>query len=255
MTKVDRIQIGRIPIDLFTETRLNNTIGKIVANKEKKTVLHSNAHMVQLANSKYPWLIDYFNTEVDYVMCDGGGLRLLANINGLKTPEKIAYNVWFWEFSTYCAENDISIFLLGAKKGIAEKAAQNLKEKNPTLKVHHHHGYYDKTQSSKENQEVIRKVNQSKANVLLVCFGMPNQEQYVKENFHQFNVNVFMTGGGALDYFAGEVKVCPPIISKLYMEWFYRMCQRPKKLFKRYFFGNIRFIYYALKYRKHKYKM
>lgn len=254
MQKIERIQIGRIPVDLFTEDSLNNTIGEIIRNGEKKTVLHSNAHLVQMTNHLYPWVIGYYNSNVDYIMCDGGGLRLMAKINGLKVPEKIAYNVWFWNFATYCAENDFSIFLLGAKEGVAEKAAEKLIEKNPSLKLFHHNGYYNKEKDSEENKKVVETVNQSKANVLLVCFGMPNQEQYVKENFEQLNVNVFMTGGGALDYFSGEVKVCPPMVSKLYMEWFYRMCQRPKKLFKRYFFGNIRFIYYALKYRKYKYQ-
>lgn len=252
MDNIERIKIGRIPIHLFTEETLNNTIGNIIKNREKKTVLNSNAHLVQMANYQYSWIIDYFNNQVDYVMCDGAGLELMSRANGLKRPEKIAYNVWFWKFANYCAENDFSIFLLGAKPGVAERAAQNLKQENPMLKIFHHHGYYDKTKYSKENEEIIELVNESGANILLVCFGMPAQEEYIKNNFEEFNVNVFMSGGGALDFFSGDIKVAPRWISRFYLEWLYRMCLQPKRLWKRYVFGNIRFIYYALKYKNDK---
>lgn len=246
---MERITVGRIPIDLFTEKTLNEEIGRVIKSKQKKTVLNSNAHLVQLANSESPWLIDYFNQEVDYIMCDGAGLKLGAKLTGQKVPEKIAYNVWFWDFAKYCAENDFSIFLLGAKDGVAKKAAENLIAKNPSLKVYYHHGYYDKKADSIENEKIIEIINSTNANILLVCFGMPIQEKYIKDNFDKFNSNIFMSGGGALDFFSGNAKTAPYIFSALYLEWFYRLCLDPKRLWRRYLVGNFKFLYYVLKYR------
>ncbi len=249
---MDSVKVGRIPVHLFTEESLHQEIKRIIDNGEKRTVLNSNAHLVQLANSNDHWLIEYFNKEVDFVMCDGSGIQLGAKLTGQKVPEKIAYNIWFWNFASFCAAQNFSIFLLGAKDGVAEMAAKNLTAKNPSLKVYHHHGYFDKATDSSQNEAVIQLVNKIKPNVLLVCFGMPFQEKYIRDNMKRFDANVFMSGGGALDFFAGKAKTAPPIFRKLYLEWFYRLCSDPRRLWKRYLVGNIKYLFYVLKYRNDK---
>ncbi len=246
------VKVGRIPVHLFTEETLHQEIKNIINGGHKKTVLNSNAHLVQLANSSDPWLIDYFNNEVDFVMCDGSGIQLGAKLTGQPVPEKIAYNVWFWNFAQFCAANNFSIFFLGAKEGVAKMAAENLVNKTPGLKVHYHHGYFNKSSNSIENEEVISLVNKVKPNVLLVCFGMPFQEKYIRENISRFNTNVLMSGGGALDFFAGKAKTAPAIFRHLYLEWFYRLCSDPRRLWKRYLVGNFKYLYYVLKYRNDK---
>ncbi|MES2680262.1 MAG: WecB/TagA/CpsF family glycosyltransferase [Bacteroidota bacterium] len=246
------VKVGRIPVHLFTEETLHQEIKNIITSDQKKTVLNSNAHLVQLANSDEPWLIDYFNNEVDFVMCDGSGIQLGAKLTGQLVPEKIAYNVWFWNFAEFCANNNFSIYFLGAKDGVAKMAAENLVNKNPDLRVYYHHGYFDKSSNSAENEEVIRRINEVKPNVLLVCFGMPFQERYIRENISRFNTNVLMSGGGALDFFAGKAKTAPAIFRHLYLEWFYRLCSDPRRLWKRYLVGNFKYLYYVLKYRNDK---
>lgn len=251
---IEYITIGRIPVHLFSEETLHQEIKGIVSSNEKKTVLNANAHLVQLANSSEPWLIEYFNKVVDYVVCDGSGIMLGAKLTGQTIPEKITYNVWFWNFASFCALNDYSIFLLGAKQGVAAKAAERLIDKNPNLRVYHHHGYFNKSDENKENEAVIDHINKIRPNVLVVCFGMPFQEKYIRDNYKKLNVNIFLTGGGALDFISGNVKTAPVFISKIYMEWFYRLCLDPKRLWKRYLFGNIRYLYYALKFGRNKAK-
>lgn len=249
---MDSIKVGRIPVHLFTEDSLHSTIEDIIIKGQRKTVLNSNAHLVQLANSEEHWLIDYFTKEVDFVMCDGSGIQLGAKLTGQKVPEKIAYNIWFWNFARFCAEKNFSIFLLGAKDGVAKKAAERLAEKSPGLKIFYHHGYFDKSKGSQENEAIIRKINEVKPNILLVCFGMPVQEQYIRENLNRFDTNIFMSGGGALDFFSGNAKTAPAFFRFLYLEWFYRLCSDPKRLWKRYLIGNFKFLYYTIKYRHDK---
>lgn len=249
---MDSVKVGRIPVHLFTENTLHQEIKDSIHNHQKKTILHSNAHLVQLANSTDPWLIDFFNNEVDFVMCDGAGIQLGAKLTGQKVPEKIAYNVWFWNFARFCASNNFSIFLLGARDGVAKKAAQNLMKENPALRVHYHHGYFNKEANSRENEETIAQVNKVKPNVLLICFGMPVQEKYIRENISRFETNILMSGGGALDFFAGNARTAPAIFRYLYLEWFYRLCSDPRRLWKRYLIGNFKYLYYTLKYRNDK---
>lgn len=247
---IEHINIGGIKVHLFSVESLHNEIDRIIKTDGKRTVLNSNAHLVQMANSKEPWLLDYFNREVDYVVCDGAGIQLGAKFTGQKVPEKITYNVWFWEFASFCAKNNHSIFLLGAKEGVAQKAALRLIDRNPGLRVHYHHGYFNKEKGNEENEKIINLINEIKPNVLVTCFGMPVQEKYIKENYSRLDVNVFLTGGGALDFISGNIKTAPLFISKLYMEWFYRLCLDPKRLWKRYLIGNFRYLYYVFKYGK-----
>jgi N-acetylglucosaminyldiphosphoundecaprenol N-acetyl-beta-D-mannosaminyltransferase len=243
---VKKISVGNIPVHLFTTESLHMTVSKVVSGNKKSLILHSNAHLVQMANTTDKWLIDYFNNDVDYVMCDGAGIKLMAKFTGQPLPEKIAYNVWFWDFVKFCEQSNISLYLLGATDAVAKTAAQRLKTHAPNLRVGYHHGYFNKECNSAGTHEVIDKINEFKPNVLLVALGMPLQEKWLKENSQHINANIFMTGGGALDFFAGKFKVAPVIVSKLYMEWLYRLLQEPKRLWKRYLFGNIKFLYYSL---------
>lgn len=243
---VEKISIANIPVHLFTIDLLHETIKKSINEQKKITVLNANANLVQLANSSDQWLIEYFNQKVDYVFCDGAGVQLAALLKGNPKPQKITYNTWFWDFASFCAKENISIFLLGAKEDISAQAAAKLKEKNPDLTVYHHHGYFNKTHDHPENLEVIKKINNVEPNVLLVSFGMPLQEKWIKENLEKLDVNVAQAGGGALDYISGNVSTTPNIFHKLYLEWFYRLCQSPKRLWKRYTVGNVKFLYYAL---------
>ena len=247
---MERITIGRIPVNLMSEEMLHFEIEKIIANNSRKTILHSNANLVQLANSSDKWLLKYFSEDVDFIMCDGSGVQLAALITNQKIPQKIAYNIWFWKFAKFCNTNKFSIFLLGGKPEVVEKAAENLKTRNEGLQVFFHHGYFNKQVSSIENQQVIDMINRIKPNILLVCFGMPIQEKYVKEHIDSFNINIAMTGGGALDFFAGNSRVAPIFFRKIYLEWFYRLCLEPRRLFKRYIIGNFKFLYYIFKYRR-----
>ncbi|MDO9185005.1 MAG: WecB/TagA/CpsF family glycosyltransferase [Bacteroidia bacterium] len=249
---IAHIKIGRIPVHVFTEETLHIEIDQVIKDSSKKTFLNTNAHLVQLANSTEQWLINYFSEQVDYVVCDGASIQLGAKYTNQVVPEKITYNIWFWNFAKFCSENNHSIFLLGGQDGVAQKAVQRLIDKNPELKIYYHHGYFNKKSGSKENDEVIKMINKIKPNILVVCFGMPIQEKYIKDNYDLLNVNVFLSGGGALDFISGNVKTAPSFISKIYMEWFYRLCLDPKRLWKRYLIGNFMYIYYVLKYRKNK---
>lgn len=245
---IPSISIGRIPVHLFTEPILNSTVLDVVRKDAKIYLLHANAHLIQLANTKeYSWLIDFFNNEVDLVMCDGAGIQFAARITNQPVPIKIAYNVWFWSFIKFCAANHLSLYLLGAKPEVVEKAANNLRNSAEGLVINYHHGYFDKDKNSADNIKIREEINRIKPNILIVAFGMPLQEKWLRENFDELNVNIMMTAGGAFDFFSGNMKVAPSIMSKLYLEWLYRLIQEPRRLWKRYLFGNLKFIYYSLK--------
>ncbi len=96
--------------------------------------------------------------------------------------------------------------------------------------------------SSEEDVEVISMINQAHPDFLWVGLGAPKQERWMVAP--QGKVSGFMVGvGAAFDYFAGNIKRAPQWMQKANLEWLYRLLQDPKRLFKRYFITNTKFIW------------
>ncbi len=247
MEKQKAISVGGIPVDLFEERDYEQLLVESVRNNQKKTFFNSNAHMVVLANTKFPWLKKLFREKVDYVMCDGAGIQMGAWLRGKPVPQKIAYNAWFWNYASFCAKNGYRIFFLGAREEVIVKAAENMKKHAPELIISHHHGYFNKGKEHPENLRVIETINSFKPHVLLVGFGMPDQEKWIMDHMGDISCNAFFPCGGAFDFFAGKRSLAPKLFRNLKMEWFYRMLLEPVRLGKRYLVENPKFLYYVLK--------
>ncbi len=140
-------------------------------------------------------------------------------------------------------ENEYKVFLLGAKKGVAKKAAENLKLQTSADIAGYMHGYFEK--SSENNSQVCRQIKDSGADILFVGFGAPYQEEWLRENFENTGAKVAIGVGGSIDIYAGEAKRAPKFIQNANLEWLYRILQNPKKKF-RVIFQIIKFIFKVL---------
>ncbi len=96
------------------------------------------------------------------------------------------------------------------------------------------------------NKDYIKKINSSKTDVVFVALGCPKQEKWMFENYKYINSTLFGIGG-ALPTFAGIVKRAPNWMQKLGLEWLYRLIQEPKRMAKRYFYTNSKFILLFIK--------
>lgn len=205
-----------------------------ISQKGKAVVLHSNIQGALLA-LKHPWLYE-FNKQAHLVFCDSDGVRWGLKLLGYSPPPKITYNVWIWQLAEFCSKKKYRLFLLGAASGIAEEAAKRMQSRYPGIQIAGvHHGFFDK--KGPENEKIIDRINAAQADILLVCFGMPLQERWLMENVKRLKAHIFLTGGAALDYASGRLKIAPPWIVQLQMEWLFRFMQEPRRLFARYFLG------------------
>ncbi|MCI5144820.1 MAG: glycosyltransferase [Candidatus Electrothrix sp. AR3] len=243
--KIESIRILDIQVHLLTEQRLHQYIHDTISKKHRALILNVNAHCYNLMH-KNPWLQDFFN-QSDITFCDGAGVALGAKILGQQVPKRITYADWMWSLSAFAEHQEITFFFIGAAPGIAEKAAQKLTNRFPNLKIKTHHGYFNKSMNSEDNQRIIQQINASKANILIVGFGMPLQEKWLQENWDHLEVNIALTGGAVFDYISGELKRGPRWMTDNNLEWLARLLIEPKRLWKRYIFGNAFFFYLILK--------
>jgi N-acetylglucosaminyldiphosphoundecaprenol N-acetyl-beta-D-mannosaminyltransferase len=147
------------------------------------------------------------------------------------------------EFSRIASQKKFTFFFLGGSEGVAEKLADALKKKYPTLLIM---GTYcppfAEKFSDEENAKMIGMINAVQPNVLWVSLTAPKQDYWINDNFNKLNVNIAIGVGGAFEVTAGLIKRAPLWMQKNGLEWLYRFISDPKRLFKRYFIEAPSFI-------------
>jgi beta-1,4-glucosyltransferase len=135
------------------------------------------------------------------------------------------------------------VFLLGAKPGIAQRAAQTLTTKHNINVVGVRNGYDE----ASDSEALISAINTSNANVVLVAMGNPYQEQWILKYRHQLNAPALMGVGALLDFLAGDKARAPALVQRLRLEWFYRLCLEPSRLLRRYTVDIAQFLVLCLR--------
>lgn len=126
--------------------------------------------------------------------------------------------------------DEARVFLLGAKPGIAQRAAEHLQRDLRVNVVGHLNGY----EEARDPAQVVAAINAAGANIVLVAMGNPNQEQWILQHRHQLNARVLIGVGALLDFLAGDKPRAPHIVQRLRLEWLYRLCLEPSRLLRRY---------------------
>lgn len=236
------VRILGVDVHPVTVEQLHGYIGEKIATGARAQVLNVNAHCLNLTWERR-WMREMFR-RADMVFCDGFGVLLAARILGSSLPERITYADWIWEFASFCERGGFTLFLLGARPGVAEAARSRLVERFPRLNVvGTHHGYFDKTLGSVENDAVIETINRARPDVVVVAFGMPLQERWLRDNWEALDAHVALTSGAALDYVAGRLRRPPRWMTEHGLEWIGRLAIEPQRLWKRYLVGNPLFLY------------
>jgi N-acetylglucosaminyldiphosphoundecaprenol N-acetyl-beta-D-mannosaminyltransferase len=247
---VARSAVGILGVNVshLTLTRLANTIDSTIRDGGRATVLYANVHGLNLAWEQ-PHLRVLYN-QSDYVLCDGFGVKLAARLLGQSLPERMTPPDWLPNVAALASKRGFSIFFLGNQPGVAERAVARLRQDFPDLHVAGvHHGFFEKTRGSADNEAVIGLINAAKPNLLYVGFGMPAQEYWLMENWDRLEVNVAITAGAMLDFIAGQTPRGPRWLTDHGLEWFTRLLTEPRRLWRRYLIGNPLFFFRVLRQR------
>ena len=195
---------------------------------------------------------DFFKVyhSATYKLCDSKVLFLVSRFLGSPIKEKISGSDLFPAFYDYHKDNeDIKIFLLGARQGVAIEAQKriNLKVKRRMV-VGAESPSFGFEKDENECLKLVEFINQSGATVLAVGVGAPKQEKFIHKYKDQLpNIKIFLAIGATIDFEAGNIKRAPRWISELGLEWLYRLLAEPKRLWKRYLLHSPSFFWLILK--------
>ncbi len=161
----------------------------------------------------------------DLCLPDGIGLLYAARRLGQTLPERVPGSELVYRLAERAAEKGWSLFLLGAGPGVAEEAAQLLRQRYPSLRIA---GTYAGTPAVEENDDIVRRINDSGATLLFVAYGAPKQDKWVECNRTNLTtVRVAMGVGGSLDFITGRAVRAPQWAQDAGLEWLYRLYKEP----------------------------
>jgi N-acetylglucosaminyldiphosphoundecaprenol N-acetyl-beta-D-mannosaminyltransferase len=180
--------------------------------------------------------------EAELVVADGMPLVWASRLQGTPLPERVAGSNLISSLSGAAAERGFSIYLLGGAPGTAVGAGEALRARFPSLKVV---GTYcppfgfDK--DPKQMADIIQSIVAARPDVVYVALGSPKQERLIAKLRHVMPSAWWLGVGNSFSFLCGDVRRAPLWMQNIGMEWAHRLCQEPRRLFKRYLVSGVPF--------------
>ena len=161
----------------------------------------------------------------DLILPDGIGVIYGAKIQKHPLKERVPGIEFGTAMLKIAAEEGKSVYLLGAKPGIADMAADNMRVMFPDLRiVGTADGYF------KDDAAAAAKIRESGAELAFVCLGAPKQEIFMERYGEATGARLLLGLGGSLDVFAGVAERAPQFYCEHGLEWLYRLMKNPQRI-------------------------
>lgn len=224
-----KTNILNVPIDVVTSEEALNKLLYYINNESKinHLVVTPNPEMVMRAKKDE----EFFNIikNADLVVPDGIGIVLASKLNKLKLSERVAGCDLVLSLFKNIEKHNTTVYILGGKPGVAEKAKHNIESKYKNIRVVGiQNGYFN----NQEEKLILEDIKSLSPDVLLVGLGFPRQEKWIYKYKNSLPVCISIGVGGTIDVIAGVVKRAPKIYRNLGLEWLYRLLCQPKRIFR-----------------------
>ena len=183
--------------------------------------------------------------NADLVTADGMPIVLLSKLLGMALPERVTGADMVPQICRRCAEEGMSVYVLGGDREAIEEALRKLKVESLKLKVVGIDPAFVKL--DEEQPDIVARINVAKPDILFVALGNPKQELWMGRNAAKLDVGVMIGVGGTFNFIAGRVKRAPRWMQRCGLEWIYRIIQEPGRLWKRYAYGLVKFSWLSLR--------
>jgi len=163
--------------------------------------------------------------QCDICIADGIGLLLASRWMGSPLTERIPGSELVYNLTELAAQESWRLFLLGAGPGVAEEAAAIFQSMYPKLRIA---GTYAGSPNLAENDAIVERINHSRADMLFVAYGAPNQDKWIAHNRESLpTIKLALGVGGSLDFVTGQAQRAPRWIQDLGLEWLHRLILEP----------------------------
>ncbi len=230
-----RIELFGVPVDALT---MDETVARV---RELVKLGGPNQHVVLnaakiVAIQRDPELAAIVRRSA-LVNADGASVVWAGRLVGTPLPERVAGIDLFERLVATAAEDGHSIYLLGATDDVVERVVKVLRARHPLLRIAgYHHGYWG------DDDEMLEIVRAAKPHYLFLAIPSPRKEYWLSVHLDRLGVPFVMGVGGSFDVVAGFTRRAPRILQRIGLEWFWRLAQEPRRMWKRYVVGNTQFV-------------
>lgn len=229
-----------LKLNALTKEEMVNALPELCKKgRPAKTAIYINAHCVNVsfADEEYRSILN----GADLVYAGGQGIVWAAEFLGCPIPERVNILDFFDRLLERLIDKKITVYLLGNTGEVVKRTESMLRNKGVDV-VGSRDGFF----SEEENQDVLREINRLKPDLLMVGMGPPKQEKWIKRYSEDLDVGLCWAVGAAFEWLCGYRKRAPSWMIESGLEWLHRLSQQPVRLWKRYIFGNIVFIYHVI---------
>ena len=240
---VSKVRLLDVEFDNVDMKETLTAFSRDIADGKKKKVYFVNADCFNIAANN----VDYLEIlrKGDYILPDGIGMLLACKMLKVGLKENVNGTDMLPFLCQMASDNKYSIFLFGAKPGVANTMREKLEESYPAIRIV---GTCDGFVLGKEAEaEMIAELKRLKPEILLVALGAPLQEKWIDEHVEELPCRLMIGVGGLFDFYSGYIRRAPVWMREVGLEWFFRFLMEPRKRFKRYFLGNPSFLWRARK--------
>lgn len=235
--KNKRIEILNTTIDVLSVKETIDLVEQYVISKTPLHLMGVNADKINEVNQNEK--MKEIVNSCGIINADGASVVLASKYLKKKLPERVAGIDLMMDLVSLSEKKGYRVYLLGAKEEVVRKTKEVLLNKYPNLNlVGIKNGYF----KDDEWQDISNELKQIKPDFVFVGITSPKKEYLIEYLQNQGNDAVFMGVGGSFDVISGNIPRAPKWMQKMSLEWLFRVLQEPKRLFKRYFIGNGRFI-------------
>jgi len=226
---------------------VDDVLGEIEINLEKikgNYICVSNVHTTIMAyeDSYYRSI----QNEAFMVLPDGRPLSILSKIRGHKNAERITGPDIFDKILKNSEKKGFTHYFYGSTQNTLDKLKDKLMYQYPNLNIIGTFSPPFRVLTADEDREIVETINKINPDFLWLGLGAPKQEIWMYE--HKNIINSIMVGvGAAFDYHAGNIKRAPKFMQNLGLEWVFRLIQEPRRLWRRYFHSNSKFLFLIFK--------
>jgi N-acetylglucosaminyldiphosphoundecaprenol N-acetyl-beta-D-mannosaminyltransferase len=232
-----RYKFARIYLESMSRDEVFQLVSSFVATGKYHYQISINVAKLVFAQ-KDEKLLEAINSA-DIINADGKPIKVVAQLlskretvrmGGLDYMDGLADRFPDWKY-----------YFLGARQEVIESVVNHYK--NRINIVGWRNGYFTKD----EFESILNDINQKQPDVLFIALGTPQKEYMLYDLRNVLKCKFAVGVGGAFNIIAGKQKRAPQWIQDIGMEWFYRLCQEPRRMWKRYLYTNSSFLFIILK--------
>jgi N-acetylglucosaminyldiphosphoundecaprenol N-acetyl-beta-D-mannosaminyltransferase len=209
-----------VNVSTLNYEEITSSIMKDIEHKKKSFIVAINPE--KLMKAKDDEELKILLNKADYQIPDGIGVILASRLKGGRIKERVTGIDLMLTLCKEAAKQGKSVFLYGAKPGIADEARGELEKIHPTLNIAGTLNGYEK------DIRVIRDtINQANPDILFVALGSPAQENWILSHMHELSPSIYQGVGGSFDVISGRINRAPIFFQKFGLEWLYRLIKEP----------------------------